>query len=169
MPNEPRAPLVRGRVACGGVACTCCGREQPVEVALRYRPDIRVCADCIDWLRQQSGAVDVTPILPVTDMDRAQSFYEAAGFEVGRYDGGYAFVSWADRSVFDLGLVEGSDAGTSNAACYLIVPDPDGWHGRLLAVGLPVGPVEDQPWGMREFTVTDPDGNRLRIGRGVSS
>ena len=74
--------------------------SNPVEVALRHRPDIRVCADCIDWLRQQSGAVDVTPILPVTDMHRAQSFYETAGFEVGRYDGGYAFVNWADRERF---------------------------------------------------------------------
>jgi uncharacterized glyoxalase superfamily protein PhnB len=27
--------------------------------------------------------------------------------------------------------------------------------------------VEDQPWGMREFTLTDPNGNNIRIGRSV--
>jgi hypothetical protein len=46
----------------------------------------------------------------------------------------------------------------------LIVPDPDGWHFRLAADGLPVTALEDQPWGMREFTLTDPSGNNVRIG-----
>jgi hypothetical protein len=27
-----------------------------------------------------------------------------------------------------------------------------------------LGPVEDQPHGLREFLVTDPDGNRIRVG-----
>ncbi len=27
-----------------------------------------------------------------------------------------------------------------------------------------VGPVEDKPYGVREFLVTDPDGNRMRVG-----
>jgi uncharacterized glyoxalase superfamily protein PhnB len=27
-----------------------------------------------------------------------------------------------------------------------------------------IGPVQDQHYGLREFVVTDPDGNRLRIG-----
>lgn len=30
--------------------------------------------------------------------------------------------------------------------------------------GLPVGPIEDQDYGMRDFTLTDPSGNRIRIG-----
>jgi hypothetical protein len=27
--------------------------------------------------------------------------------------------------------------------------------------------IADQPWGMREFTLTDPSGNAVRIGRPV--
>ena len=27
-----------------------------------------------------------------------------------------------------------------------------------------IGPLEDHPSGLREFAVTDPDGNRIRIG-----
>jgi uncharacterized glyoxalase superfamily protein PhnB len=27
--------------------------------------------------------------------------------------------------------------------------------------------LADEPWGMREFTLTDPSGNHVRIGRGI--
>lgn len=30
-----------------------------------------------------------------------------------------------------------------------------------------VTPIGDQPWGMREFTLTDPSGNHLRIGHEI--
>jgi hypothetical protein len=35
--------------------------------------------------------------------------------------------------------------------------------------GLAVTPVEDMPRGTHEFTLTDPSGNHLRIGRNLSS
>src|SRR6266536_5330952 len=41
----------------------------------------------------------------------------------------------------------------------------DAWHARMSAAGLPVTPLQEEPWGMREFTLTDPSGNHLRIGR----
>ena len=31
--------------------------------------------------------------------------------------------------------------------------------------GLPVTDMADQPWGIREFTLNDPSGNNIRIGR----
>lgn len=42
------------------------------------------------------------------------------------------------------------------------------WHARMATAGLPVTGIEDQLWGMREFALTDPSGNRVRIGRGAS-
>jgi len=39
------------------------------------------------------------------------------------------------------------------------------WHARLVAAGLSVTPIEDMPWGMHEFTLTDPSGNHIRVGR----
>lgn len=50
---------------------------------MRSRPDVAVCRGCLSWLREQSGVVDVTATLPVSDLDRSTSFYEAAGFDVG--------------------------------------------------------------------------------------
>lgn len=37
----------------------------------------------------------------------------------------------------------------------------------MTAAGLSVTPIADQPWGMREFTLTDPFGNHIRIGHSV--
>jgi len=33
---------------------------------------------------------------------------------------------------------------------------------------LQVSAIEDMPWGMHQFIVTDPSGNTIRIGRGTS-
>jgi hypothetical protein len=149
------------------VSCSCCGQERDDVVALRCHDDIKVCRGCIEWLRHRAGVLDVTPTLPVIDMNVATEFYEAAGFHVRRYDDGFAFVHYADASVFDLGLAPEIDAERNGAGCYIVTPDADAWHERLAGAALPVTPIEDKPWGMREFTLTDPSGNHIRIGRGA--
>jgi uncharacterized glyoxalase superfamily protein PhnB len=106
-------------------------------------------------------------------MQRAIEFYKAAGFGVRIYNGGqsaepdFAFVNFEGQSMFDLDLVPHMDPATNGAGCYIIPNDVNEWHARMAAAGLPVTPVQEEPWGMREFTLTDPSGNRLRIGRGA--
>jgi len=152
------------------VRCSCCGqeRDESVVAALRCDDTVKVCRDCIGWLHERAGGVDVTPTLPVANMDDAVQFCEAAGFTVQRYDDGFAFVHLNGQSVFDLDLVEGMDPGANHAGCYIITRDVDDWHRRLAAAGLPVGSLEDQPWGMHEFTLIGPGGSNIRIGRSTS-
>jgi predicted enzyme related to lactoylglutathione lyase len=127
-----------------------------------------VCRACIGWLRGRAGVPDTTPILPVRDIDEAAVFYERAGFDVRMYEGGgFAFVEREDESVFDLDLAESIDPERNFAGCYLIVRDVDEWHEAMSSSGLPVTAVTDRPWGMHEFTLTDPNGNHVRIGRSV--
>jgi catechol 2,3-dioxygenase-like lactoylglutathione lyase family enzyme len=148
------------------MTCSCCGehRDPAKLTALRCHPDVQVCRSCIGWLVEESATIDVTPTLPVLDMSTAVEFYETAGFEVRVYEGdGFAFVSFDGNSVFDLGL----ESAAAGAGAYLVVADPDAWHARLSARGLAVGEVADQDHGMREFTLTDPFGNRLRFGRSL--
>jgi Glyoxalase/Bleomycin resistance protein/Dioxygenase superfamily len=133
--------------------------------ALLCHDDIKVCRVCIGWLMRRAGGVDVTPTLPVAEMNVACGFYETAGFDVRRYDDGFAFVSLDDQSVFDLDLIETTNPASNGAGSYIITDDVDAWHARLVAAALPVTPVEDMPWNMHEFTLTDPSGNRVRIGR----
>lgn len=146
--------------------CSCCGEDRDRLVALQCHADVKVCPVCIGWLRANAGIVDSTPILPVIDMAASVAFYRSAGFEVREYEGGgYAFVTYDDESVFDLDRTElAMTPATNGAGCYLIVPDVDAWHHRLQEGGHPVTSLEDQPWGMRECTLTDPSGNHIRIG-----
>ncbi|MFL6205914.1 MAG: VOC family protein [Acidimicrobiales bacterium] len=106
----------------------------------------------------------------MSDLPESTAFYTRAGFDVRGYEGGgFAFVSYEDESVFDLDPAEAFDASANRAGCYLVVPDADAWHQRLHSAGLPVTDIAEQPWRMREFTLTDPDGNNLRIGHSIDA
>jgi len=133
--------------------------------SLQCHQDVKVCRICVGWLNQRVGGSDVTPTLPVNDMAEAVWFCEAAGFDVQRYDDGFAFVHRNDQSMFDLDLIPDMAPETNHAGCYIITNDVDDWHARLVAAGLQVTALEDMPWGMHEFTLTDPSGNNIRIGR----
>jgi hypothetical protein len=66
------------------MTCSCCGEDRDPETMaeLRHGADIKVCRECIGWLAQRSGLLNVTPTLPVRVMPEAISFYETAGFHV---------------------------------------------------------------------------------------
>jgi predicted enzyme related to lactoylglutathione lyase len=137
--------------------------------SLMCHDEMNVCRICVGWLNAHAGGIEVTPTLPVADMAVAIRFFEAAGFDVEQYDDGFSFVQCNEQSVCNLALAEGLDPVSNHAGCYIITADVDAWHARFTAAGLNVTGVEDMPWGMHEFTLTDPSGNHLRIGRNVSS
>jgi catechol 2,3-dioxygenase-like lactoylglutathione lyase family enzyme len=153
--------------------CSCCGGDFDAVASLPSRDDVGICRDCLEWLLGQVG-VTSTPTLPVVDLAEAVGFYERAGFGVRIYKendddpgGGFAFVDSDGQSVFDLDVVD-IDPERNGAGCYLIVPEVDDWHARITEAGLPVSPVGNMPWGMREFALTDPSGNNVRIGHAVN-
>jgi lactoylglutathione lyase len=44
------------------------------------------------------------------------------------------------------------------------VDDVDGWRDRVADSGRPIlEPLQDRPWGLRDFRISDPDGYYLRI------
>jgi predicted enzyme related to lactoylglutathione lyase len=156
------------------VICSCCGhdREDRVVARLDRSQEVAVCRECLGQMLRRVG-VTSTPTLPVLDMRKASEFYKAAGFGVRTYEDrklgepGYAFVDFEGQSVFDLDLVPHINPTTNGAGCYIVTKDVDDWHARMSAAGLKVTAVKPEPWGMREFTLTDPAGNQLRIGRAI--
>lgn len=150
------------------MTCSCCGCDvdDRIMAKLDRREDVAVCRDCLEQLILRVGASS-TPTLPVLDFPKAVDFYKRAGFGVHVYDEdppGFAFVNFDHQNLFDLNLVPHMDPKTNGAGCYIVTRDVHEWHARLSAAALPVTPVRDEPWGMHEFTLTDPSGNRLRIG-----
>src|SRR6266702_288758 len=110
--------------------CYCCGQERDPSMmaALACHDEIKICRICIGWLMQRAGGADVTPTLPVSDMDAATRFYEAAGFTVRPYHDGFAFVQLDDQSAFDPALVAAPDPVRPGARCYMIAQNAAAWH-----------------------------------------
>ena len=113
--------------------CYCCGedRDAAMLTSLLCHDEVKLCRICLGWLSQRAGVLDVTPTLPVSDMAEAVQFYEAAGFDVERYDDGFAFVRLEEQSVFDLDLAADMEPGTNHAGCYVITNDVGEWHARF--------------------------------------
>ena len=112
-----------------------------------------------------SGRIVTKIIFPVRDLGVAVAFYERLGFEVERYDDGYAWVRHRGEEVLHLRSVPELDPVGNHAAGYLHVTDVDAWHDAWTVTGADPEPVTDTPWGMREFRIHDPGGNLLRVGQ----
>ncbi len=105
-------------------------------------------------------------IFPTADLARSVAFYRGLGFEVEQFDASYAWVSHRGDEVLHLSAADGLDPAANRAAGYFHVQDADAWHRAWTASAVAgLGPIVDQPWGMREFEVRDPDRNLLRVGR----
>jgi catechol 2,3-dioxygenase-like lactoylglutathione lyase family enzyme len=149
-------------------ACFCCGRDYPDDQLdrLQGRPEVAVCGGCLHWLLDQRdrGLVRAVPVLPADDIDASRAFWTAAGFGVEAYSSDFAI---AEQEGVELHLVVRGEIDGDRGEAYLHVGDVDATHARWKAAGVAVSPLQDEPWGMREFSVVDPGGNRVRVGRSI--
>ena len=113
-------------------------------------------------------------VLAVHDVRKSAAFYVGAlGFEIVMEPEGWIFLR-KDNCMIMLGEcpddMHPSQLGCHSYFAYLRVDDVDAYHARILASGLTarIGTVVDEPWGMREFSLTTPDGHRIRIGQFLS-
>lgn len=100
------------------------------------------------------------PELPVADVERAQQHYrDALGFEIG-----WLYPNKA------IGAVSRGDAGPiffrkrmppfEPAVHWVFAENIDASYQELRSLGANiVDPLETKPWGLRQFTVRDLDGN----------
>ena len=102
-----------------------------------------------------------TPELPVEDVERAQQHYrDALGFEIGwLYPGGdIGAVSRDNVPIF----FRRTGRPFQPAVHWVFAADIDATYEELRSRGARiVEPLEIKPWGLRQFTVEDIDGNRF--------
>lgn len=107
----------------------------------------------------------VTPILRADDAAATARWYERLGFEVEwehRFEPGFPLFVSIRTGEQRLFLSEHGGDAVRGTLVYLHVDDVDA-VARALGVE-----AEDMPWGMREVGVTDPSGNRLRLGSPIA-
>ncbi|MGC9438376.1 bleomycin resistance protein [Streptomyces sp. WG5] len=118
------------------------------------------------------------PILPCRTLQPVLDFYTALGFEVTfrqKSPNPYAVVERGGIELQFFGMRTHEPA--ESVTCYVLTDDVDGLHaafraglkaahGRVPARGLPrIGPLRDMSYGVRQFLMTDPGGNCIRVGQ----
>ena len=104
----------------------------------------------------------MTPELPVEDVERAQRHYrDALGFEIGWLypGGGIGAVSREGEGAI---FFRRRERPFEPAVHWIFTPNLDAKYEELRSRGAHiVEPLEVKPWGLRQFTVEDVDGNRF--------
>ena len=123
------------------------------------------------------------PILPCRSIDDQIAFYEAIGFEVTyRQKAPNVFAS-VRRGAIELQffVLKGYEPANSYSTCYVLVSDVDRLYGefraglkaalgRIPTRGIPrIGALGDMAYGVRQFLLTDPGGNIIRIGQPLAA
>lgn len=116
-----------------------------------------------------SAWLHVMPRIAVTDLDRSIEYYEEVlGFRAAwrTSDRTLAAVASGDIEMFLL-IAWHNDEPPPIQSAYVYVEGPDSLCVEYERAGATiVDTVESRPSGMRDFTVTDPDGHRFTLGRG---
>jgi uncharacterized glyoxalase superfamily protein PhnB len=110
-------------------------------------------------MRKTNWGGPPVPELPVADVERAQQYYrDTFGFEIGwLYEGkGIGAVSHEKSVIF----FRRRQPPFEPAVHWMFAADIDASYQEMKAAGANItDPLETKPWGIRQFTVEDPDGN----------
>lgn len=106
----------------------------------------------------------ISPFFPVEDVSRATEFYcKSLGFDVGWIWGEPPTHANVCRDRIGISFSSQSAAdGSGNI--YINMSGVDVYYAELKAKRVNVGPLADRDYGMRDFLVVDPWGNRLVFG-----
>lgn len=124
------------------------------------------------------------PMLPCRTslIEAAVDFYTALGFGTTHLQKSPYAYAVVERGAVELQLygMKGYEPASSHSGCYVLTDDVDGLHtafraglkkayGRIPTRGLPrIGPLKDMSYGVRQFLMTDPTGNTIRVGQPIS-
>lgn len=107
-------------------------------------------------------------IFQVRDLPEALAFYtDVLGFQIGWTWGEPPTYASICRDQAEINFGEPRDGQTiTPSSIYISVSNIDAYYDDVSARGATVTvPIGDRPYGMRDFTVTDPSGNRISYGQ----
>lgn len=107
------------------------------------------------------------PMMPVRSMPASVEFYEKLGFSVeNRNDGwGWAMLRFDECRLMVDQSINQHPEGLRQSVLYLYPENIAEYHQQARKNGLDVPDLDVTFYGMTEFRIDDPDGNRLWIGQ----
>lgn len=108
----------------------------------------------------------VIPVLATDDVPKTTAFYrDVLGFSVDdTFSGPDWAMLWADQCQLFLSLNPSVAATAAGQQVLICVPGVDATYERHKAKGAKIiSELENKPWGLREYTVEDPNGYHLRF------
>ncbi len=113
----------------------------------------------------------LTPMLPVRSMPASVDFYSKLGFRIEKQndDWRWAMLRFGEcRLMVDESINVHPDTPRTSVL-YLYPDDISEFHRQLRVNGVVVPDLEVTFYGMTEFRIDDPDGNRLWVGQDTST
>lgn len=106
----------------------------------------------------------VVPVLATTDVAKTAAYYrDVLGFAIDdRFTGTDWAMLWADQCQLFLSLNPTAAETARGQKLMICVPGVDAFYEKHKANGANIiSDLEDKPWGLRAYTVEDPNGYHL--------
>lgn len=118
---------------------------------------------------QKLRITEIKAFVPAKDFELSKKFYKDIGFTMASEGGGVAYFYRSSASFLlqDYYLAELAN----NFMMHILVEDVEAWwnhideSGVVAKYGAKLSDIEQQPWRMRDFCLTDPSGILWRIGQ----
>lgn len=111
----------------------------------------------------------VTPRLPVSDVETALAFYvDKLGFALGWKWGSPLTHANVCRDAIALDLIASAADRRGTGMAYVQVSGVDAYFSELKGRNVASSDIGNRPYGMRDFEVVDPCGNRLAFGEPIN-
>ncbi|MFN0152374.1 MAG: VOC family protein [bacterium] len=111
------------------------------------------------------------PMLPVSSMPASVGFYQKLGFSIEKRNDAWhwAMLCFGECRLMVDESINAHAGLRRHCVIYLYPDDIAEYHAQVRKNGLDVPDLEVTFYGMTEFRIDDPDGNRLWIGQDTST
>lgn len=109
----------------------------------------------------------IVPMLPVRSIADSVAFYAKLGFGIEQRNDswGWAMLALGECRIMVDRSINTHPSAQRQSVLYLYPDDIDAYHAQVRSTGLAIPDLDTTFYGMREFRLEDPDGNRLWIGQ----